>query len=176
MDSPNQSPDIPEAPSVGRHFELYPLHLIGMLAMLAIVVMALFGVFGRTMGEGSAVSQALTRDDYSLTNAIIAVTTLLVLVYATSLLSQRSKRAELILTGVPTVLIKQGEFISANLAKERVTPDEVFSEMHKAGMYDLRQIKWAILEGDGKIAFIPEDLAKHPQLLHKKMQDESALS
>jgi len=122
------------------------------------------------------VSQALTRDDYSLTNAIIAVTTLLVLVYATSLLSQRSKRAELILTGVPTVLIKQGEFISANLAKERVTPDEVFSEMHKAGMYDLRQIKWAILEGDGKIAFIPEDLAKHPQLLHKKMQDESALS
>lgn len=29
--------------------------------------------------------------------------------------------------------------------------------MHMAGLYDLNQVKWAILETDGEIAIIPED-------------------
>jgi len=121
------------------------------------------------------VSQALARDDFSLTNAIIAVTTLLAMVYVTSLIVQRSERADELLNGQPTVLINRGEFIPANLAKERVTPDEVFSEMHKAGLYELTQIKWAILESDGRIAFIPADdhnQAKVQQ--HEKKRGEEA--
>lgn len=37
-----------------------------------------------------------------------------------------------------------------SLNKERVTPDEVFVELHKAGLERLEQVKWAILEIDGK--------------------------
>lgn len=121
------------------------------------------------------VSQALTRDDFSLTNSVIGVTTLLVLVYATSLLSQKSERMDELISGQPTVLINRGEFIPANLARERVTPDEVFSEMHKAGMYELEQVKWAILEADGKIAFIPEDKGDQPKAAAKKRSQETTL-
>lgn len=103
------------------------------------------------------VSQSLVREDFSLTNGIIAVTTLLSLVFINSLLMQKSKRFETIMEGAPAVLVQHGEFVPDNMNKERVTPEEVFAEMHQVGFYQLSQIKWAVLESDGRISFVPED-------------------
>lgn len=41
--------------------------------------------------------------------------------------------------------------------KERITPDEIFGEMHKSGLEHLAHVNWAILETDGKISIVPED-------------------
>lgn len=106
------------------------------------------------------VSQALTREDYSLTNAAIGVATLLVLVFVTSLLMHRFQKAEIVIAGQPTVLVRQGELIGTALNAMRVTPDEVFSEMHKAGLQQLEQVQWAILESDGRIAIVPAEAAR----------------
>jgi uncharacterized membrane protein YcaP (DUF421 family) len=38
-----------------------------------------------------------------------------------------------------------------------VTPEEVFTEMHKSGVEELGQVRCAILEVDGKIAIIRKD-------------------
>ena len=38
-----------------------------------------------------------------------------------------------------------------------LTAEEVFTEIHKAGVEELAQVRWAILEVDGKIAIIPAD-------------------
>jgi|SRR5690606_6913354 uncharacterized membrane protein YcaP (DUF421 family) len=110
------------------------------------------------------VAQALIRDDYSLTNAIVAVTTLFGLVFLTSLILHLSKTVEKVISGVPTVLVANGELLESNLNKERVSPDEIFSEMHKVGLYELRQVRWAILETDGHIALIPVESSSesHP--------------
>lgn len=106
------------------------------------------------------VSQALTGDDYSLTNAAIGVATLLVLVFATSLLVHRFQKAEIVIAGQPTVLVRHGELIETALNSMRVTPDEVFSEMHKVGLQRLDQVQWAILESDGHIAIVPTEAAR----------------
>lgn len=106
------------------------------------------------------VSQALTREDYSLTNAAIGVATLLVLVFVTSLLMHRFQKAEIVIAGQPTVLVRQGELIGGALNKMRITPDEVFNEMHKAGLQQLEQVQWAILESDGRIAIVPAEAAR----------------
>jgi uncharacterized membrane protein YcaP (DUF421 family) len=106
------------------------------------------------------VSQALTGDDYSLTNAAVGVATLLVLVFATSLLTHRFQRAEIVIAGQPTVLVQQGTLIDEALNAMRITPDEVFSEMHKAGLQRLDQVQWAILESDGRIAIVPTEAAR----------------
>lgn len=103
------------------------------------------------------VSQALLREDFSMTNGLIAIMTLFVLVYFTSLLSHMSEKVEQVVSGKPAILVQHGKFIDEHMNQERVSPEEVFDAMHHSGLYDLKQVQWAILETDGKISIIPED-------------------
>jgi uncharacterized membrane protein YcaP (DUF421 family) len=99
-------------------------------------------------------SRALTRQDYSMTNSIVAATTLFSLVMLTSIASFRFAGFRHFMESKPTVLVRSGEFIPPSLGRERIAPDEVFSAMHKAGIESIQEVAWAILESDGKIAII----------------------
>ena len=54
-------------------------------------------------------------------------------------------------------------------AKERVSAEEVFSEMHKAGLERLEQVRWAILESDGKIAIVPTEGRASPKKVEEQL-------
>src|SRR3954463_12525310 len=58
-------------------------------------------------------SRALTRQDYSMTNAVIAATTLFSLVILTSIASFRFGRVRHFIQAQPSVLVKRGQFLSA---------------------------------------------------------------
>ena len=103
------------------------------------------------------VAQAVVREDFSFTNAIIALTTLFSLVFITSLFRYKYLYIEKVISGEPSVLVSHGEFIEDNLNKEHVDAEEIVGAMHRSGLYRLEQVKWAILETDGKISIIPED-------------------
>ena len=100
-------------------------------------------------------SAALSQRDYTMTQATIGVATLFLLVFLTGLAAFRSGRVEQIVEGKPTILVHNGALVEANLKRERVTAEEVFSEMHKTGIETVDQVKWAILEADGTISIIP---------------------
>jgi uncharacterized membrane protein YcaP (DUF421 family) len=102
-------------------------------------------------------SRALIREDLSMTNAIVAATTLFSLVFLTSVASFRFRGFRHFVESDPTVLVSQGELLRANLGRERIAPDDIFSAMHKAGIERIEQVRWAILESDGKIAIIRAD-------------------
>lgn len=102
------------------------------------------------------VSQALSDDDHSLTGAIIGVGTLLSLVFITSFFSYRFKKVGEIIEGNPTILVRDGTLIRKNADKERVSIKEIYSELHKNGYERIEDIRWVILEPDGKLAFIPQ--------------------
>ena len=102
------------------------------------------------------VSQSMIGEDFSLTNGVIGITTIFSLVFLTSLLKHKSQTFERIIDGSPSILVERGKFIPENMNRERVTPDEVFGEMHKSGLEYLNEVRWAILETDGKIAIVPE--------------------
>lgn len=105
------------------------------------------------------VSQSMIGEDFSVTNGIIGITTIFSLVFLMSLLKQKSTFFDRLIEGTSTLLIERGKLIEENLNKERITAGEVFTEMHKSGLERLKQVKWAILETDGKISIIPEDSA-----------------
>lgn len=107
-------------------------------------------------------SQAMIREDFSLTNAIIGLSTLFLLVFLSSTLTHLSKRAARIIEGQPSVLVSQGALVPNNLNRARITVDEVYGEMHKAGLARLEQIRWAILETSGQISFVPAEPADKP--------------
>ncbi|HEX7004111.1 MAG TPA: YetF domain-containing protein [Trueperaceae bacterium] len=101
------------------------------------------------------VSQSLVGNDYSLTNGFVALSTLLALVFANSLLSHLSKGFEKVSEGEPAVLAHHGKLVQANLNRERISPSELYAEMRKSGLERLDQVRWAVLETDGKISIVP---------------------
>ncbi|AUX44838.1 hypothetical protein SOCE26_063070 [Sorangium cellulosum] len=107
------------------------------------------------------VSQALVREA-SLANALAGVSTLLVLVFLTSMLTHLVPRASRIIDGTPTVLVAKGRLLEKACNRERIQPEEILSEMHKSGLEQLSQVRWAILEADGDLTIIPEQGAGLP--------------
>jgi uncharacterized membrane protein YcaP (DUF421 family) len=100
-------------------------------------------------------SRALTRQDYSMTNAIIGATTLFLLVFLTSAASYRYRRVARVVQAQPTVLVRHGQLVEAHLNRERISVHDIFCAMHQVGLERLDQLEWGILEGDGKIALVP---------------------
>jgi uncharacterized membrane protein YcaP (DUF421 family) len=103
------------------------------------------------------VSESLGHEDPSLTNGLIGIATLFLLVFLTSLVMYRFKRAEEMIEGMPAVLVQHGAYVEAAMHREHVTANEIATEMRKAGLERLDQIRWAVLETDGKISIIPEE-------------------
>lgn len=101
------------------------------------------------------VSQALVREA-SLANALAGVSTVLVLVFLTSLLTHLSPKASEVIDGSPTVLVAKGRILEEACNRERIQPEEILSEMHKSGLEHLSQVRWAILEADGDLTIVPE--------------------
>jgi uncharacterized membrane protein YcaP (DUF421 family) len=103
---------------------------------------------------GDAIQQGLTQDDYSVTGAIIAVSTLASLQVLTSYIGFRSERARKVLEGLPIVLLEDGKLVAKNLTRERMTEDELADEMRVQQIGSFDELQWAILESNGSISFI----------------------
>jgi uncharacterized membrane protein YcaP (DUF421 family) len=103
---------------------------------------------------GDAIQQGLTQADYSVTGAVIVVSTFAVLQVATSYLGFKSKRVRSVLEGQPIVLIEDGRLIDGNLRRQRLTPDDVAEEMRLQQIMSFTDVEWAILESNGRISFI----------------------
>ena len=103
------------------------------------------------------VSESLVREDPSMINGLVAVCTLLVLVYLFSLLQHQSEAVEKVFSSSPTVLVQSGYYVDTHMNQERVSPGEIFDAIHEAGLERMEQVKWAILQSDGKITIVPQE-------------------
>ena len=103
---------------------------------------------------GDLIQQGVTQNDFSLTGAIIAVSTIAFLAVAMSWATYLWPAAERLLEGEPRVIVRDGEVLGANLRRSRLTRAEIESEMRLAGIGKLTDVAWAILEPRGKISFI----------------------
>src|SRR5438045_2064560 len=103
---------------------------------------------------GDAVQQGLTQDDYSVTGAMLTVSTIAALQVFTSYLSFRSSKAQKVFEGLPMVLVERGSIVEENLNRERITQDELAGEMRMQQIASFDEVEWAILEANGTISFI----------------------
>ena len=101
------------------------------------------------------VAPSIVRDDFSLTTALIAVSTVMLLVLLTSLLVHMNRRLEFIVHARPAVLVHEGTIYSETLNKERVSTEEIVAAAREQGIESLESVKWAILQTDGRIALVP---------------------
>src|SRR5918999_453353 len=103
---------------------------------------------------GDLIQQGVTQNDFSLTGAIIAISTIAFLALVMSWASYLWPRAERLLEGEPRVIVRDGEILTSNLRRNRLTVSEIESEMRLAGIASLDDVAWGILEPRGKISFI----------------------
>jgi uncharacterized membrane protein YcaP (DUF421 family) len=104
---------------------------------------------------GDLVQQGVTQSDNSLTGAIVVISTIALLTVAMSFLSFKSRRLRPVLEGEPIVLVEHGRVLERNLRRERLTVDEVAAEARKQQIASLGDVRFAVLETDGTISFIP---------------------
>jgi uncharacterized membrane protein YcaP (DUF421 family) len=103
---------------------------------------------------GDLVQQGVTQNDQSITGALLAISTIGLLTVALSYLSFRFKRLRPVLGGEPIVLIEDGEVIDANLRRQRLTREEIGAEARLNGIGSIEDIRWGILETNGRISFV----------------------
>ena len=103
---------------------------------------------------GDLVQQGVTQNDQSITGALLAISTIGLLTVLFSWLSYRFKRVRPILDGEPIVLVEDGELIAANLRRQRLTREEIGAEARLEGISSLGDVRWAILETNGRISFV----------------------
>jgi uncharacterized membrane protein YcaP (DUF421 family) len=103
---------------------------------------------------GDLVQQGVTQSDYSLTGATTVIATLGVLTVLTAYASFRVRRLRPILEGDPVVLVADGTILDRNLRGQRVTREELRAEARLQGIGSLGDVRFAILETNGKISFL----------------------
>jgi uncharacterized membrane protein YcaP (DUF421 family) len=102
---------------------------------------------------GDLVQQGVTQSDYSLTGATTVISTIALLTVLTAWLSFRVKRLRPVLEGEPVVLVSDGRVLERNLRRERMTVEELESEARQQQIGSLDDVRFAVLETNGKISF-----------------------
>jgi len=101
---------------------------------------------------------ALVDRDNSLTNSFLLIVTMVGLDVAMSLWKQRSKTVEKILDSVPIVIMANGVMLKDRMDKERVDEEDILNAARDLqGLERLDQIKFAVLEKNGRITIIPNE-------------------
>ena len=115
---------------------------VGITDLLVIVLIA------------DAAQNAMSADYRSLPDGILLVTTLIFWNYALEWLGYRLPAFERFLNPSPITLVKNGRMQRQNMKKELITEDDLLSQLREQGIEDMRKVKRAYLEGNGKISII----------------------
>ena len=103
---------------------------------------------------GDLVQQGVTQSDNSLTGTTTVIATMAVLVVFTAWLGFRFARLRPILEGHPTLLVADGEVLSENLRRQRMTVAELRAEARLQSIATLDDVRFAVLETNGQVSFV----------------------
>ena len=105
-----------------------------------------------------ATQQALLGEDFSVTGAMITITTLVVVDIIFGLLKKYFSTVENILDGTPVILVENGVPLADKLKKVDVSCDDILvSARQNHGITELKEIKSAILKRNGHMSIIPDE-------------------
>ncbi|WP_114195951.1 DUF421 domain-containing protein [Edaphovirga cremea] len=105
-----------------------------------------------------ATQQALLGQDFSVTGAALTIITLIVIDIAFSLLKNRFPAVDAFVDGSPVILVESGTLLIKRMYKLQISQDDIMETARtQQGLERLEQIKYAILERNGKISIIPVD-------------------
>jgi uncharacterized membrane protein YcaP (DUF421 family) len=103
---------------------------------------------------GDLVQSGVTQSDYSLTGTTIVIVTMALLIVGTAWVGFRFQRLRPILEGEPIVVVVDGRVLEKNLRRQRMTIEELGAEARLAQIGSLEDVRYAVLESNGKVSFL----------------------
>jgi len=103
---------------------------------------------------GDLIQQGVTQQDDSVTGAVLAVSTMVLLTLLLSYAGFRWPAIGPIVGGATVVVIRDGRVQRAALRVERLTLKEVEDAAREQGIGDLRDVRLGVLEPDGQFSFV----------------------
>jgi uncharacterized membrane protein YcaP (DUF421 family) len=104
-----------------------------------------------------ATQQGLLGDDFSITKALLCITTLVALDVGLSFLKDRSQLVHKVVEGVPLVIVEDGRLLVDRMKKARIDESDVLQAAREnQGLERLDEIRFAVLERTGQISIIPK--------------------
>jgi uncharacterized membrane protein YcaP (DUF421 family) len=105
-----------------------------------------------------ATQQAMIGQDFSITNAMLVISTLIGAERGLTWIQRRYKSVDRLLDGLPLVLVEDGKPIADRLKQERIDESEILAAARQTqGLARMDQIKYAVLEQTGGISIVPKE-------------------
>lgn len=105
----------------------------------------------------NAVQNAMVGPDTSLVGGLIAAATLFIANAIVARVARGGAGAARVLEGEPTILIRKGDILEANLSREGITKEDLLRALREHGLDDPSLVRSAILEVDGTISVLRND-------------------
>ncbi len=107
---------------------------------------------------GEATQQALLGNDFSITNAMLVIITLIMLDIGFSMVQERFPNLTPWLEDMPLLLVENGNMLKKAMDQSRISEADL---LHAArtlqGLERMDQVKFAVLERTGEISIIPKE-------------------
>jgi uncharacterized membrane protein YcaP (DUF421 family) len=111
----------------------------------------------------NALQPAMTGPDTSLVGGLLLIAALVTANAVVGRLDQIPMIHRLF-TPAPAVIIRDGDYITAEMNREGVTQDEIEMAIREHGLTGAKDVKLAALEADGTISVVPKDsVVRKPQ-------------
>src|SRR5215204_5376878 len=105
---------------------------------------------------GDLVQQGVTQNDFSVTGLVLAGGTVGLMTVALAWTDFRFPWIRPVIAGEPIIVLQDGKPIERNLARNRMTVEELAAEARQQQVASLDMVQWAVLESNGRISFIPK--------------------
>ena len=102
----------------------------------------------------NAVQNSMNAGDNSLVGGLISAATLVVVNYAVSYATFKSKRLEALVEGRPQVVIHNGQVFEDVMKRAKLTHHELSAALRRAGCSCAADVQAAILENNGSISVV----------------------
>jgi len=140
------------------------------MAIYALMLVVVRALGKRTVGNFSAfdllvalmlgeVVDEIIYGDVRFIQGTTVIVTLAAVAYVESLLSYWDHGMQAILEGKPTIVVKNGEFHTAGMRRERMNEKDVLGTLRMQGLRDVREVQYAVVEHDGTVSVVPYDWA-----------------
>lgn len=103
-------------------------------------------------------------------NGILAVVIFGVIAYLVSLVEMKSMCLRRFFSGVPTILIQDGNLIREGLKKTKLDLNDLLEQCRINGYFNISDIEYALMEANGQISFLPKTENKSVTIKDMKLK------
>lgn len=105
---------------------------------------------------GSIAAEMATSLEADFFEPLVAMIIFGVSTFLISLITSKSMKVRRVFEGKPLILLNNGELYEENLKKAKIDVSEFLEQCRINGYFDVSKLQTAILEGNGRISFLPK--------------------